>query len=148
MSQGVTELNVFADVINNDGIMAGTTTGQDFENHAVVIDAENHVRDLGAFDEIWRQRLARFRERGRSADARWLRANRIDDEGRSDRIYAPTRALPSGHSGRAGSRRLLPNSALEPGHAYLLPWAGRAVSLPQALGGHVPARRITALFDG
>ena len=70
------------------------------------------------------QRLARFRERGRSADARWLRANRIDDEGRSSRIYAPTRALLSGRSGRGGSRPLLPKASLEPGHAYLLPWAG------------------------
>jgi hypothetical protein len=44
-------------------------------------------------------------------------------------------------AGQTGSRPLLPKGSLEPGHAYLLPWAGRAVSLPQAFGGHVPAHR-------
>src|SRR6266480_5912937 len=38
--------------------------------------------------------------------------------------YLPTRTLPGDRSGRAGSRPLLPKGSLEPGHAYLLPWAG------------------------
>jgi len=37
-----------------------------------------------------------------------------------------------------------PKGSLEPGHAYPPALVWRAVSLPQALGGHVPAHRITA----
>ena len=38
----------------------------------------------------------------------------------------------------AGAER----GSLEPGHAYLLPWAWRAVSLPQGIGGQ---SRLTGL---
>jgi hypothetical protein len=51
---------------------------------------------------------------------------------RPSRIYAPTGALPRGRFGRGGSRPLRPKGSFEPGHAYLLPWAWRVVSLPQA----------------
>ena len=75
---------------------------------------------------------------------------------RRDRVARPRaestlrpEALPSGRFGPAGSRPLLSNGSLEPGHASL-PWAGGAVSLPQAFGGQPRLRtpRASALACG
>jgi hypothetical protein len=44
----------------------------------------------------------------------------------------PAGALPSGRFGRGGKSAATAERVIEPGHASLLPWAWRAVSLPQA----------------
>jgi hypothetical protein len=64
---------------------------------------------------------------GRLPNAERFRGSRPETQ-----ANAPTGALPSGRFGRGGSRPLRPKGSFEPGHAYLLPWAWRAVSLPQA----------------